>query len=772
MSTDLARLDSKTLLEGLTVVEFSHAVAGAYCGKILAELGASVVRCGPPTDATVSASSLEAMQKALHGAKTCLALSGPALDRALAIADLVIVENGGIDPEFHARCVAVSGGAGRRSDSHLVAISAGVDARGDIPGCGLTSAAWSAMSWAVGEAGRAPLTLPADVPDYVAGVNAAAAALAGLLSDDARPISIAGRDVLAYYVGMLAPNHIAYGRPWTRAGRRTSMSGGMYPCGLFPCADGFVVMYCRRDSEWKAMLAAMGQPAWGEDARFADPRLIATQYADEADAYLLPWLLQYSRSELVALGIEFGFAVGAVKLVSEIFTDAQFSFRGSFAKLPGHDGEASQLLIPAAPWRLYELPTREPHPARAWPVPAERASGPTEILRGIRVLDLSWVWSGPMVTSILSDLGAEVIKIEHPSHLDSVRLRGRPPSGGKPATGPATEVNPWFNQLNHGKSSVIVDIKSAQGQADIRELARSCDVVVENMRPGVLDALSLGYADLAKVNPSIVMLSMSIVGASGPLSQMKGYAGIMSAMAGLESLVGYPTDDGAGEITGMMMTAFGDPNAAMHAIGVLLAALHRRRRSGRGAWIDLAQTDAILSIMTSAIVEQQVQNRYALLGNVHPLHAPQGHYRCAGADRWVAISVHDDAQWQTLADIVGLAGLRDLGMPERRARQREIDRAITGWTRGNDRDDVVRRLIGAGILAAPIANFQEMRDSAWMRDRDFVWTVRHPFIGAVEVFMPPWRFGDATAGKALPAPLLGANSEEVRRRFGLHAAEL
>ena len=764
------------MLSGVNVVELSHHVAGAYCGKVLAQLGASVSRCGPETDVVGSSRTRVAMQRVFHGRKLELPVNGSALQSALSQAHIVIAERGAHEEDF-ARLVdaVIARRKTIRDDAALIVLSAVDDAGGDVPGCGLTSAAWAAMSWAIGEPSREPLTPPYDIADHEAGISAAAAALVALLANfgaASGPVEVSSRDVLAHFVGILVQNYLPYGRPWQRDGRRPFMSGGIYPLGLFTCKDGHVALYCRNEREWQGILDAMGNPPWSREERFKDPRLIARHHAEEADSHLLPWLAQHSRAALTKMGLELGFPAAPVRFMGEVLSDPQFVFRASLESLDV--APDASVMVPAEAWRLYESQA-DPNAANAtatcarpWPVQTSKSREPSSFLKGLRVLDLSWVWSGPMVTSILADFGAEVIKIEHPSHLDSVRLRGRPIRDGKEVEGPPTELNPWFNQLNHGKRSVVLDVKSPEGQAQVRRLAATCDVVVENMRPGALDKVMLGYGELVRANPSIVMLSMSLPGQEGPLRHMKGYAGIMTSMAGLESLVGYNAPLGEQTVVGMAKTALGDPNAAIHAVAVLMAALYRRKMTGRGLWIDLAQTDAILSILAGPLVESQLYGEAPVVANEHPLCAPHGHFACNGENQWIAISVQTESQWQQLvrtADAAVLAPFAALDQKTRLARRQEVEQAVGAWTSRQSRDEMVAALLSAGVPAAPVVSFQEMSAATWRQQRGLTRRVNHPYIGAQDILVPPWHFGGRTAGTNVPAPLLGADTDDVLREL-------
>jgi crotonobetainyl-CoA:carnitine CoA-transferase CaiB-like acyl-CoA transferase len=745
-----------TLLTGLRVVELSRSAAAAYCGLVFAQLGADVLRAGPPTQVIASRDALPLVRAALHRGKRA-AGTGAELVQELAAADVVVVEpfDGG-EPLCSLTRTLIAHRAGLRDAAVLLVLGqAGAADDEARPGCSLTSAAAAAMSCAIGNMGAEPLAPPYDIAAYqvgIHGVGAALAALQGGLAGADAVVEVAARDVLASLVGTLAQNYLPFGRPWRREGTRPSLSGGVYPCGLFPCKDGYVAIYCRGTAEWQAIFDAMERPGWTREERFRDPKVVATLHADEADAHLLPWLARFTRAELMALGLKFGFPASPVRYVREALADEQFAWRGSLQALPGG------VRVPAPPWRVVDGPV---------PVAAQRAAQrdaqPARLLEGLRVLDFSWVWSGPMVTSLLADLGAEVLKVEHPSRLDSLRQRARPIRDGVEMQGPVGELNPWFNQLNHGKKSIVVDMKSAAGQAQLLRLAQSCDIVVENMRPGAMSGSGLGYEDLARVNPGLVMLSMSMAGQTGPLARMKGYAGIMTSMAGLESVVGYPSALPDAPFTGMTMTALGDPNGAGHAVAVLMAALLRRRRTGQGAWIDLAQTDAILAILTAPVVEAQVHGHVPVIGNEHPEWFPHGHFPARGSDRWIAIAVRSDAEWRRFVSVVAgaLAPLAGCTLAERRVHRTTIMSDISAWTAVHGTDEIEAVLGAAGIACASVASYEEMLDAPWLERRGLTRRVSHYYLGDQDVFVAPWLFGGRTAGTERPAPLLGQHTEEV-----------
>ncbi len=344
--------------------------------------------------------------------------------------------------------------------------------------------------------------------------------------------------------------------------------------------------------------------------------------------------------------------------------------------------------------------------------------------------------------------------------MDTGRLRGRARRNGVEVEGPEHEATPYFNQMNHGKRSITLDMKKAEARAILLDLVEQCDVVVENMRPGVLARLGLSYEDFASRNPSVVMLSMSMAGQEGPLSSMKGYAGIMAAMSGLESLIGYDED----HIVGSLSPALGDPNAAGHALCILLGSLIRRRRTGRGSWIDLSQIEALMCVMPAPIIASQ-HGKVSVPVNTHPEFVPYGHFPAAGADRWLAMAIRSDEEWAGLAQLADSAEWaqdpRWQTAEGRRAGRAEIEAEVARWTAGQDLDGLVSELLDLGIAAAPVASFEQMTDSAWVKSQEIKVRVPHRYLGETDIYVAPFRYGGHPVGRALPAPLLGEDTDDI-----------
>jgi crotonobetainyl-CoA:carnitine CoA-transferase CaiB-like acyl-CoA transferase len=356
-------------LSGLRVVEWGEHVSAPYAARMLADLGADVVkverpegdssrRHGPfagPPDPEASG-----LFHALNFNKRGVVLDTSSrdgltqLDRLVAEAD-VFITNADLEER---RASGLDGPALLARHPGLVAVA--VTPWGDdgpyagAPGCSLTASAIGGASWAIGLPGRAPLTLPFDLADYEAGANAAAATLAAVLlrrrGGPGQTIDIAVAEVIASFVAINARIYVPYGKPWQRSGRRASESGGAYPYTLLPCRDGYVALIGRSARDWQTILRALGASDWADDERFADPLRVARECPDEADARLSSLFASRTREELFALAREHGFALAPVRSIPEVLQEPQFSERGLF--VDGVDAGGRPLTPPGAPYRL------------------------------------------------------------------------------------------------------------------------------------------------------------------------------------------------------------------------------------------------------------------------------------------------------------------------------------------------------------------------------------------------------------------------------------
>lgn len=383
------------------------------------------------------------------------------------------------------------------------------------------------------------------------------------------------------------------------------------------------------------------------------------------------------------------------------------------------------------------------------------------LLQGIRVLDFGWVWAGPLVTSVLADLGAEVIKIEHAARLDNARLRGKAAAWAD-LPFPSIELVPYFHTLNRGKKSVTINLKDERGVSLIKSLAAVSDVLVENLSRGVLARVGLAYEDLRNVNERLVYVSISAAGDRGPLSDMRAYAPVTSSFAGLENLVGYHGE----QPTGMMTYGIADGNAGSHALLAVLAGLFAQRRTGKGVFIDVSQLESLLATMAEPILEQVLTKAEPEApGNRRRDMAPRGVYPARGVDRWLSIAVVDDRAWRGLIRVMGGA---DWGadnslasVANRLRRHDELDRRLVAWTSTLDRDETVKLLREEGVAASPVLSMEDAIADPYFRARGIIQTVDHPLAGPEDVFSLPWKLSRTPARVAGPAPLLGQHSRQI-----------
>jgi benzylsuccinate CoA-transferase BbsF subunit len=388
------------------------------------------------------------------------------------------------------------------------------------------------------------------------------------------------------------------------------------------------------------------------------------------------------------------------------------------------------------------------------------------IFKGIRIADFSWVIAAPMATQFLAIHGAEVIRIESRRRVDTLR-NNLPMVGG---IGP--DHCPYYASYNMQKLGVTLNLRHPKAVALAKRLIATCDAVVENFTPGTLPRLGLGYEELRELRPQLVMLSMALGGQTGPESSYRGFGTVIQGAAGITHLTGWPDRDPVG--TGVAYTDF---LAAPVAATVLIAALLLQRQTGRGQYIDLSQQEASLYALDAALLEYTVNGVDAMrAGNRHPAAAPHGVYPCAGDDRWLAIAVFSDAQWQGLLDAMGRpAALLDrrfgtfLG---RKAHEDELDRLIAGWTCDRDAQETMRRLQDFGVPAGAVQDAADLVRDPQLAHRQHFLRLAHPAMGAFPMDALPYRLNGVQPVPEHAAPCLGQDNRAVfQDLLGLSEAE-
>ena len=395
-------------------------------------------------------------------------------------------------------------------------------------------------------------------------------------------------------------------------------------------------------------------------------------------------------------------------------------------------------------------------------------------LSRIRVLDLTLIWAGPAAVMLLADLGAEIIRVESCQH-HITNTRGYVPRPAKdllPHLGylgalyadSDPKEDPWnrhgmFNSLGRNKRSMTIDITRREGLDVVRELVRVCDVLIENNAIGRVAAWGLGYEEARQLNPALVYVTMPIYGLSGPYSDYLGFGANGEAISGLFSIRGY---EGAGpEWTGQGNHM--DATSGIGAAYAAMAALYRRHRTGRGAFVEFAQMEHLVNQIGGPLMDAAMNRRVQTpLGNRDAVRAPQGTYRCLGEDRWVSLSVGADEEWAGLCHAIGRPDLADdqgfQGNMARHRRHDEIDDIIAAWATGRDSRDAMKLLQRHGVPSAMVADDADLHADPHLASRGFFHQIDHPSCGRHAYPGHPYKLSKTPLRFDQPPPLLGEHN--------------
>ncbi len=384
---------------------------------------------------------------------------------------------------------------------------------------------------------------------------------------------------------------------------------------------------------------------------------------------------------------------------------------------------------------------------------------------GVRVLDLTMMWAGPYATRLLAEMGAEVIKVESPRAWDNIRTLIPQPGVDEP-----WNSSYYFNDYNRDKKSLVLDLANVRGHEVFLQLVQHVDIVIENYRADVMDNLGLGYETLKAAREDIILVSMAGFGKTGSERGQVGFGPIIEQMGGLISLTGYG-DDGEPYKTGI---SYGDPVGGIAAAGAVGLALIRRKKTGRGIHVDLAQRETMASMAGEAFVAASLRSESPVHhGNRSPRWAPQGVYPCRGEEQWLAISVRDDTEWAALASAIGASGLARLSLAERRHRHDEIDTRIREWSEAQDPQAAMVALQAVGVPAGRVLDTDGVHEDPHLLARGFWVELPHPRMEPWKQPASAWRFAEANPRLRRHAPLFGEHTAEILRDLlGMNDADI
>ena len=776
-------------LDGLRVLELGGEIAAPYCTKLLADLGADVIKVESPGNGDElrawgpfpgdrpdpEASGLFAY---LNAGKRSVALDlarSADVGRILELttgADLV-VEN--LRPgTLEARGLDFASLRAANSEIALVRISpfgqTGPYRDREVTDLTLQAAgAWVGLYNAVGQE---PVRVGGRIPEYLAGSFAACSAItaaqAARLGREAVWVDLS---MLECLVGTLAYPMLMH-EALMQAGIRSEGSGRA-PFGILSCKDGFIGINVLTQAHWQSACELVGVP------EFADRRSDVTRTAEGFEAFtkaIRPYLDAHPADEILAAAQAARIPAAIVQSGDRLASCAQATARPFMVRdawFAETEGAASEgFLRPGVPYRLSRTPASPHGPAprlgEARVVPRwyertrdplgtpESSADPTQPFRGLRVLDLGTFWAGPYLGMYLASLGADVIKVESTGRPDGFRFVGLSDT----SSDRWYERGVLFQATNLGKRNLTLDLTSEQGRSLLRRLISETDVLIENFAPRVMERFGFDYAKVRELQSDIVMLRMPAYGLDGPWRDYVGWALAIAQAAGISWLTGTPSGEPRNS------GAFLDCAIGMHAGVALQAALAHRRRTGEGQLIEVAQFETALCICPEPVIDYSLNGRVqGRSGNRSDRFVPEGVYAARDGDL-VALSVRDHAEWSRLVELLGKpAWSQD---PEfgsaaaRRKRHDEIDECIGAWTRERAAREVAELLLGQGIPAAELLVNARMYDEPQLCARAYYQSLEHPVSGTRRYPVWPMRFSFREGETyARPTPTLGQHNREI-----------
>ena len=597
----------------------------------------------------------------------------------------------------------------------------------------LVSLALGGYLYLSGEEDREPLMLPGYQAQRLTAMKGYAGLMLALrareMTGKGQPVELSEMEALAALHQFTFVSHQYDGIIRKRAGVRlaTGRRTGGYPITTLPCKDGYITFSASAPHQWDYVCAMIGREDLLIDPRFATFQSLKDA-ADEIDEILLEWVADKTRQEIVELAAGvYSVPASPVFDLRETMQDSQYIERGLFAQF-GHrqDGGTTFPLVPfhmsATQPRFSPAPSLGEHnglmattrdksrKSQMDEGAASQKQAEEGLLNGIRVIDLTRVWAGPLVARILADFGAHVIKVSDPrTPID--RTRG------------------VDNKHNRNKDSLALRLDLPKGRDAFLELAAVSDIVIESFRPHVMNNFKLDYESLRRVRPDIIMCSISGYGSQGAAAEFPAYGTSVESITGVPSLMGYE-----GEMPMTSGIAYPDPVTGMNAAAAIMTALRHRTSTGQGQYIDLALAEGPVCQIGEYIgAYAHNGTQPARSGNSHYKHAPHGVYPCLGDDRWLAIAVTCEEQWHALCRVMGASRLLDDGRfrveVARKTNEAALNDIISSWTEQRDAIETMHALQGAGVPAGAVHRSIDMLNDPHLRERDFFVTLDEKDVG-------------------------------------------
>ncbi|MBR0750276.1 CoA transferase [Bradyrhizobium japonicum] len=731
-------------LEGLNIIEFAGGVATRYCGRLFAAHGANVVQVGVP-DATgvgYGGAASEAYARWLDHSKARVVSLAAALRQCGGKADLIVA---GQDRSAIAAADAV---IQQRPGETAVRVGltwfATDGPYADWVGSDAIIQAMSAIAYATGAKDGAPMLPRGHAPQVVAGATAFVAGLSAVIGRGAgwqgRQIDL---NILDANLCFTESGAAAVALTGDRSVRRGINRFSTFPGGIYQAADGWIGVTALTVPQWIALCEMIGRPDLATDKDLW-VTLQRMERADELDRVLAPAFKTRNAHEWLEEGQKRRIPLAPVPSLAELVETPHWQQRGSFAPVP----ETSGAVGPTMPFHIQPLPQHR----AAEPVKKVAADLP---LAGIRVLDLSMGWAGPLAARHFADLGAEVVKVESCAHFDWWRAFDGPLDGDPPPY----ETRPSFLMVNRNKRGITLDLKHKSGKDLVRQLAAKSDILIENYAPGVLDKLGIGSSELVTAKPDLIYVGMGAFGAKGPWRGFRAYGSTVEQASGLPFANGEADDPPT-----MQHVAYGDPVAGIYGAAAALIGLYNRNRTGAGAVIDLGQVECLFQLGADAIIAQSGRgDPLQRDGNRHPL-APLRMVVAGDADaNWFAVTVETAAQWNALARIVGRSDLmvETTNVGSLKPQESAMEAAVQVWSRDRLVAEATSLLQRAGVSAGPVHSALDLLSDPQLKSSDFWRRTDRRFIGSHVAPHAPYTLDGRRPPLRSAAPTLGEHNTEV-----------
>ena len=796
------------ILKDFLVAEFAEGVAGQYVGKMLADAGADVVKVEPEQGCALRSWSvanvpglaaksgdtgdtgkrqagaffqyLNTGKRSLIGADNALANNAlaedPAVTQLLEIADIVVEDS--LPRSLLGELLQ------QRPDVVVISLSpyGRLSSEANQPATEFTL---QARAGGIGKRGRLenpPVQAGGKIGEWMAGV---CGAVGGLAAAQRAKATGHGEHVdVSLYEGLVISTNIyafllaSLSENWDVQipHRNLEMPS------IEPTADGFVGFSTMAQQQFQDFLVMIGAEEWVGDPVISSPfeRWAARDMFFER---VHAWTKARTTDEIISIASSLRIPVSLIGNGEIVPTFEAFEGRDMFVENP-----SGGFIQPRRPYLIHgvEMPALEPVAKLGETTAADIASlaerkkaetvsdtvkssaSPALPLEGVRIIECTGWWAGPIAGQTLAQLGADIIKVESIQRPDGMRFA---------SVKPPTEDKWWewgmvYHGVNTNKRAITLNLTDPEGRAVLEKLAATADVLIENYTPRVMDNFAITWEHLSAINPKLIMVRMPGFGLAGPWRDNTGFAQTMEQMSGMAYLTGYPDEPP------QIPRGPCDPVAGLHASFATLLALEERRQSGKGKLVEVAMIDAALNVAAEALVEFSATDiLMERVGNSSYGLAPQGVYPCAAHETWVAISAATDQQWRALAHTIGKAGWASdstlATWQDRWTRRDELDKAISEWSKQHTSTEAADSLLAAGVPAAVVEIDRHVGRDSLLWERGFFVELEHPVAGAHGYPAVPFRFA-SQAGSWINRhpPTIGEHNEEVLVELGYSTEDI